>query len=397
MKWSSSLSLAERLDDAVAEAAAELREQIDGNTPDLVLAFVAGHPRGDADRLPALIRAALGGGLLIGCSAGGVIGAGSEVEACPALALTVAQLPDVDLYPFYLDADRLPTDDAPAHAWERALGVSLERCSAHFLVLPAFGAAAVDRLLEGLDRSYPAAAKIGGIAAAGAQGKGRALYLGGSTYHDGAVGVALSGNVEVDTVVSQGCRPLGEPMFVTKCRGQLLLELDGRSAGEALHRIYQRAQESDRELFRRSLCLGVIVNGDRRSSQPGEFLMRGLVGMDERSGAIAVAALLEENQVVQFHLRDARAAAEQLDRMLARYADSSATRRPEGALMFSCVGRGLALYGRPDHDSDVFRRHLGEVPLGGCFCDGEIGAVHERTFLHGFTSSFALFRGRPRG
>ena len=129
----------------------------------------------------------------------------------------------------------------------------------------------------------------------------------------------------------------------------------------------------------------------------GDFLIRNLAGAEERSGALAVGASLHEGQVVQFHLRDAQTSAEDLDARLARYrASQLGGAAPAGALIFSCLGRGAHLYGVPDHDSDAFRRHIGAVPLGGFFCNGEIGPVERRTFLHGYTSAFGLFRPRPR-
>ena len=206
----------------------------------------------------------------------------------------------------------------------------------------------------------------------------------------------MAGNVEVDPVVAQGCRPIGEPMFVTRSQGGVLLELDGKPAAAVLHDLYERAEEKDRKLFRRALCMGIVMRRAQQEYRSGDFLIRNLIGLDEESGAVAVAAEVEENQVVQFHVRDARASAKDLDEVLAGYASCAAEQRPQGALLFSCVGRGMALYGRPDHDTGIFRAHLGEVPLGGFFCNGEIGVVQGRTFLHGYTSSFALFRGRAR-
>jgi small ligand-binding sensory domain FIST len=107
---------------------------------------------------------------------------------------------------------------------------------------------------------------------------------------------------------------------------------------------------------------------------------------------MAVGALLEESSVVQFHLRDARTSADDLEAHLCRYRDEAKDTPAKGALLFSCLGRGVHLYGSADHDSHLFRHHLGEIPLGGFFCNGEIGPVQNKTFLHGYTSAFGLFR-----
>jgi small ligand-binding sensory domain FIST len=156
------------------------------------------------------------------------------------------------------------------------------------------------------------------------------------------------------------------------------------------------ADERDRELFRSSLFLGIEMKEALAEYHPGDFLVRNLVGLDARSGALVVGARLHDGQVVQFHLRDAETSARDLEERLARYRSAlPAPPSDAGALLFSCLGRGQFLYGRPDHDSAAFARHLGRIPLAGFFCNGEIGPVEGRTFLHGYTSAFAIFR-RPR-
>jgi small ligand-binding sensory domain FIST len=130
---------------------------------------------------------------------------------------------------------------------------------------------------------------------------------------------------------------------------------------------------------------------DEIEYEAGDLLVRNLVGADEETGALAVGAELRPMTVAQFVLRDARTAAEDLRRLLVRHRGASA-RAPAGALLFSCVGRGAGLFGRPDHDTGLFVESLGPAPLGGFFCNGEIGPVGGMTFLHGYTSAFALFR-----
>jgi small ligand-binding sensory domain FIST len=213
-------------------------------------------------------------------------------------------------------------------------------------------------------------------------------------YRAGLVGVAMCGDIEVDTIVAQGCRPIGEPMFVTGCQRNIVRELDGRPALKVLQELYQHLEARDQELFRHSLFLGIVMDESRQQYRQGDFLIRNIVGMDSATGALAIGAMLRESLVVQFHLRDAETSAEDLDELLARHARGGHGRGVEGSLLFSCLGRGAALYGRPDHDSEVFRRRLGEIPLGGFFCNGEIGPLHGSTFLHGYTSAFGLFRSR---
>jgi small ligand-binding sensory domain FIST len=185
-------------------------------------------------------------------------------------------------------------------------------------------------------------------------------------------------------------------MFVTGARKNVLFELDGRSPMELLGELFAAANPTEQRLFQGSLFLGIELDREQRRFESGDFLIRNLLDADPETGALHVAADLEGRRVVQFHLRDARAADEDLSRQLERYA---ARRHPgaAGALLFSCLGRGRGLFGEPDHDSRAFQRALGPLPLTGFFGNGEIGPVEGRTFLHGYTSAFGIFRPRPAG
>jgi len=162
---------------------------------------------------------------------------------------------------------------------------------------------------------------------------------------------------------------------------------------EVLRALYDASSPRDQALMQSSLFLGIEMRPELQEYRRGDFLIRNLVGADPDDGALAVAAPLADGLVVQFHLRDAQTSAVDLEDRLARYrSDPRPGGAPRGALLFSCLGRGAGLYGLPDHDSEALRRHLGPLPLGGLFCNGEIGPVGERSFLHGYTSAFAIFR-----
>ena len=375
MKWSSAVSSANRLDEAIAETASRVRRELGDVAPDLAIVFASSHHAGRYDAVPELVRAALEPRTLVGCSAGGVIGGGHEIEGDPGFSLTAACLPDVTIVPFHADEpDPPPVPSAPPP---------------QLIVLPEPFSFDAETFLRVLDERLPGSTVVGGVASGGRQRGQNALFLDDVAHRDGLVGVALSGNVVIDTVVAQGCRPIGEPMFVTRCERNFLYEIDGRSPAAVLSDLHRRASSRDKELFRSSLFLGIVMR-EQQEYRQGDFLIRNVLGLDGKTGAVAVGALLRTGMVVQFHLRDARTSAEDLDALLGRYGQ-----KPAGSLLFSCLGRGVHLYGRPDHDTDLARRHLGDVALGGFFCNGEIGPVMGRTYLHGYTSSFGLFR--PRG
>ena len=395
MQWASAISQQNTLRGALSECAASVRAVLGDQEADLAVVFASSEYAADYPGLPELAAELLGPqAMTLGCSGGGIIGGGSEVEQEPAVSLTVASLPGVNIHPIRLEADSLPSLDAGPDDWHDAVGVN-PGDEPQFVLLADPMTFPAQNLLLGLDYAYPAAAKIGGLASAAQGARQNGLFL-GRYYHDsGAVGVALSGNIIVETVVAQGCRPVGQPMRITRSDRNLLLELDGAQPIDVLRSIFQQSGQRDRDLMQHSLFLGVVMDALIDRPEQGDFLIRNVMGMDQRSGALAIGEMLKEGQLVQFHLRDADTSAEDLSAVLERYAIDNRENPAHGALLFSCLGRGKYLYGRSNHDTEVFHAKVGAaVPLGGFFCNGEIGPVSGTTFLHGYTSSFGIFRPR---
>ncbi len=393
MKWSSAISEEATLAAAFDECASGLENELDGLAPHLVAAFVSPHYASHYESLTKLVAERFGDALLVGCSGGGVIGAATEVENRPGLALSAAYLPDVRLTPFHIQYGALPDGDAPPDEWGELVGTPIG-ADVDFLILADPFSMQGEQLLMGLDYAFPRSAKIGGLASGAHHEGGNALYLGVETYTSGVVGVAFEGDVQIDTVVAQGCRPIGDLMHITSCRRNILLEVDGRTPFEILKEIFLSLNERDRELAQHSLFLGVVMDELNDDPRLGDFLIRNIVGVDAQRGALAVGEMLKEGQTVQFHLRDAETSSQDLSAMLEQYAAglSDGGQYGAGAMLFQCLGRGSYLYGRPDHDTDMFRDVVGAVPLTGFFCNGEIGQVGGSTFLHGYTSSFGIFR-----
>ncbi len=386
MRWSSALSQSPDLVTAVREAATSLRADLDAVDPNLILLFLSEHHKEGFREASALVGSEFGSSLLLGCTARSIIGGGREVEHGPGLSLAAGILPGVTLRPFHFEAGDLPTAEVLR---SRMAGND----TPHFLLLSDPFSFDVEPFVRGLDAAFPESQKVGGVASSGVAPGDNALYVGSEVHRSGLVGVALSGNVEVETLVAQGCRPIGSPLFVTRAHENVLYELDGRDALGVLREVYEDLCPADRDLARGSLFLGIEMRQARDAYHPGDFLIRNLRGSDEEEGSLLVGAVVHERQVVQFHLRDARASAEDLEERLERLG-AGGSRAFAGAVLFSCLGRGAGLYGEPDHDSDALRRHLGSIPIAGFFGNGEIGPVEKATFLHGYTSAFALLRAR---
>lgn len=393
MTWASFLSDASTLDQAVADAATAVLRQL-GEAPDLVVVFVSEHHAQDYPEVPAALRVHFPEAVLIGCSGGGVVGGGREVENGAALSITAARLPGVRLQAFHVESevtDRLV--ESPGR-WPEIVALD-DAEPTHFILLPDPFSCDARGLLASLDMAFPASSKIGGMAS-GAQHPGdNALFVQDEVFPDGAAVLAINGPLDMDTIVAQGCRPIGPPLFVTAAFRNRILELDGRKPTDVLSELYEDLEVADRRLFRHSLFVGVVMSEGQREYEHGDFLIRNIVGLDGDTGMIAVGEMVERGQIVQFHLRDAEASARDLEVLLHRYRDRGG--EPEGALLFACQGRGEVLYGEPDHDSKMVSRLLGPLAIGGFFCQGEIGPVNRRTFLHGYTTSIALFRPRRRG
>ena len=201
------------------------------------------------------------------------------------------------------------------------------------------------------------------------------------------VGVALTGNLKVDTVVSQGCRPIGKPFVITKGERNVIHELGGKPALERLHETYQSLPAEDEPLARQSLFVGRVIDEYKKSFARGDFLIHNIMGVDRRTGAIGIAGRAKVGATVQFHVRDAKSADEDLRLLLS----PRAGRAIEGAMLFGCNGRGTNMWPQPGHDVGVLREMLGDVPVAGFFCGGEFGPIGGKNFVHGFTASIALF------
>ncbi len=331
-----------------------------------------------------MIRQSLHPRMIVGCSGEGVIAGAEELETAPAVTLWAASMPDVALEPIRSSFSPVQ-DQFRLSGWPEPSTIQ-----SSFLLLADPFSTPMREVLGLIDERYPGTRAIGGLAGGG-QGEGEnRLIFQDEVLTGGLVGVRLSGPVDVRPVISQGCRLIGERFVVTKAEHNLIYELGGVPALERLQAVFESLPEEDRRHAHRALHLGIVIDEHRDRFERGDFLVRNLVGADQTTGSVAVGDVVQEGQTVQFQLRDAKSASEDLNLLLA--ADRAAHRRqPLGALMFSCCGRGRGLFGKPNHDAATMADRLGSIPLAGFFAQGEIGPVGGRNFLHGYTACMALF------
>jgi small ligand-binding sensory domain FIST len=388
MRWASAFSAEADTLEAAGEVAAAIARDLDGERPDLVWCFFDGTHIAQVSELAQVLRDTLSPGCLVGASAHGVISREHEVETGPALTVVAASLPGVEVRPFVM----------VNAAWVAALEDPQEfaRCTpniegAELVVLLADPFSFdIERCLTSFSRHAPGMRVVGGMASAGQRPGGNALLLNDWIAHEGGVGLALKGALRVDVVVSQGCRPVGPELEVTKAEGNLVLELDGEPAVERAEKVLRRLPQDEQALLKNGLYIGRAARSG--ASGQGDYLIRNLLGADRARGALAIADVMAEQEKIRLHVRDAGTAIEDLELLLSPQEFDT---RAAAALLFACNGRGRGLFGVADRDISTLQSALGGgIPIGGMFCAGEIGPVGERNLLHGHTASIAIVRGK---
>lgn len=375
------LSVAPGAAEAAGEAAREAREALGGAPVDLAFLFLsADHFAGSEDAVAA-VEDALAPAHLLGCVAEGVVARDRELEDGPGAAVWAASLPDAEIETFHSVA--LGTDEGVAVTGFPELdGADLVTIVVDPFTFPAAG------FLKRLNEEEDAVPLVGGLAAGSGEPDTQALFRDGEVVYEGAVGAVLRG-VPVRTVVSQGCEPVGRDSVITNAEDNVVFELAGEPALERLKGdVATFTPEQERSAARGGVLAGLVIDENRAEYRRGDYLMRGLIGVDEQTGALAVGEAVRIGQTLRFHVRDAASADEDLRENLAAALNGE---QAAGALLFTCNGRGTNLFAAPDHDARAVARLLGEDAVAGFFCAGEIGPVGGKPFLHGFTATLAVF------
>jgi small ligand-binding sensory domain FIST len=360
------------------EAAQRAKVTLEGRRCDLALVFASGHHLASPESTLEGVGEALDPPQLAGCGAGGVLGAGREVEEGTAVAVWAAALDEGSAEVFHAEAVEGPEGTA-------VVGLPTEEPGA-LVLLPDPYSFPADAFVAELG-DIPI---LGGISSARTLDGSAALFCGDEVKPDGAVGVAFEG-VEIHAAVSQGAAPIGPEMTITAAEGHMIQELAGRPALTALRDAVAGLPESERDHVAEGLLLGVVVDAGKPEFERGDFLVRALLGADPDTGAIAVGAHVEAGQVVRLHVRDASSADTDLREVLGRSRMRFGGEGPAGALMFTCNGRGRGMFGQADHDALAVDAVLAGAPVAGFFAAGEIGPVGGRAHLHGFTATLAVF------
>jgi small ligand-binding sensory domain FIST len=363
---------------AAAAAAREARSRLGGSKSSLAMVVPSRDHAAAAELILKAVRAEAEPEAVIGCVAETVVGGAREIEDGPAVAVWLASLPE-PVETFHMEFVRTSAGSVfGGYRFEEAGPGS-------YLLIGDPFSFPTDPLLRHVNERVPGSVVMGGMASGGRGPGDTRLFYDDRVVDTGAVGVRLAG-VGFRALVSQGCRPIGNIYTVTRSKGNFIHELGGRPALERLQELVQRLPPEDRELVTSGLHVGLAIDEYKTEQEHGDFLIRGVAGVDPQTGALAVGDEIEVGQTIQFHVRDAATADEDLRTLLEREAEPAT-----GALLFTCNGRGSRLFDVPDHDASLVSEKLGGLPLAGFNCAGEIGPVGGKNFLHGFTASIALF------
>lgn len=391
-RFSSSLTQEPDSERALARATTELLEGLDGERPDLLLAFVSHHHGPMIERLGPRLASATKAGVVLGCTGQGILGGEVEIERGPALSLWAGVLPNTRLEAFEVGVRRV----GDQFAFTKVPDAN-ERSRAALLLLADPFAFPMSDYLRVLERELPGVPAIGGMASGGSGPGQNLLFDSNGISERGAIGLVVEGEVELRPVVSQGCRPVGKPFVITACKDNLVQKLGAKQAIPTLIEVFESLEGEDRTLLQRQPFLGLAIDPTKSRFERGDFLVRGIVGAENGTGALAIGDdTIRVGQTVQFLVRDARSAGEDLAQLLrANGSGPAGSASSRGAVIFSCNGRGTRMFSAPHHDVRCVRAALGgPVPTAGFFAMGEIGPVGGRTFVHGFTASVALFQPR---
>jgi small ligand-binding sensory domain FIST len=374
---------------AAMEIAGDLLDQL-GPSCDLAVLFGSFHHRAAFAEAAESIRRTINPQAFLGVTAESVLGVDQEREGLAGMAAAAFRLPGVRLHPWSYRVERDAAVLKDPQAIRQHLGIDDELRAVILLADPF--STPISRLLPAISACGEPGAPVpvaGGLLSGASQPNNNALALDDGISASGTIGVTVAGPVGVDIIVSQGCRPIGKPVVITKARGTVIEELGGSPAVEVIQKLPSELSARERALLSGGLLVGTVINEYKERFGRGDFLVRNIIGFDKQSGAIAVGDIPRVGQTVQFHVRDAETAHEDLQLLL----DAQQLAAPAlGGLLFTCNGRGSRLFGGQHHDIQTIRERLGEIPLAGFFAAGEIGPVGEQSFLHGHTASLAVFR-----
>jgi small ligand-binding sensory domain FIST len=369
--------------------AEELRTRLPAPHVDLGLVFMSPKFFSRAQQVLEILRVHAKIPFLAGCSSQSLIAGAEELEEDAGITLGLYALPGADLKGFHFTQEQVEEANGPGY-WRLETGIEPEQTNGWLVFADPFHLDG-ETWLRTWNEAYAPLPVTGGLASGDFTEQRTQVYLNGDVYEEGGVAISIGGSVKIATVISQGCTPIGETWTLTRVDQNIIHEIGNRPAYEVLAETFSGLSPQEQKVARGNLFIGLVVNEYLEDFHRGDFLIRNLLSADPQSGCIAVGALPRLGQTVQFQRRSAAAAMEDMDELLARAGKSLGGATVYGGCLCACNGRGQSLFGRPNHDAKTVQKQFGPLGLAGFFCNGEIGPIGEKNFLHGYTASLALF------
>jgi small ligand-binding sensory domain FIST len=374
---------------ALQRWAEELRARLSVPQVSLGLVFITPRFFKQSRQILEILRVHARIPLLVGCSSQSLIFSSEEVEEDAGIVLGLYSLPGANLKASIFTEQQVEEANGPGY-WRMETGIGPEQTNGWLVLIDPFHLDS-EMWLKGWNEAYAPLPILGGLASGEYNEQTTQIYLNGEVYEEGGVALSVGGDVRLVGVTSQGCTPIGETWTLTKVDQNIIHEIGNRPAYEVLAETFNQLSSEEQQRARGNLFVGLVVNEYMEDFHRGDFLIRNLLGADPRSGSIAVGAAPRLGQTIQFQRRSAAAATEDMNELLGRTRAKLEQSPIYGGCLCSCNGRGQGMFGRPNHDAELVQQRLGPLGLTGFFCNGEIGPVGERSFLHGFTASLALF------
>lgn len=327
--------------------------------------------------------------MLIGCTSNGVIADNREFENEPGISVSLFHFPETTARAIHAPENVLSSLLGDGPTLKQHLRDHHQANS--WILFGSSESIAGDQWLQDWDAATGSAVTVGGFAGVDPTTLQSALFLNGEILHQGAVALSLEGEVRIEPLISQGCRPVGSPWTVTRSEQNIIQQIGNRPILEVLRDTLEGMSRTDQKQARGNIFIGVVRDEYKAEFATGDFLVRNLAAIDPQSGAVAIATPLRVGQNLQFQIRDAQTASIGFEELLRTKADDLRGHEVLGACLCDCIGRGSSLYGVPDHDASLIQSIFPGLPVGGLFCNGEFATQQNRTLLHGYAASLGLF------
>ncbi len=353
---------------------------------DLAVVFATVDYRNEYTQLCEAVQRISGCDHLIGCSGMGVLTSDGEFEGTSVVAVLVLRSDQLSVLSFCVSED----DRLPIGTTIRSHIQSEVRDNSLLVVLPDVRCAQPAELVQQIGGSGEVLPIVGGAASGDPISGQMHQWCGTEITESSVAGALLTGNFHAEIGVAQGCQPIGSPIEITRAEDNLIFELDGREAVEVLQESIALLTEEDIQRSGRMIFIGIAMDTSNRLPRPGDYLIRNITGIDPQSAAVGVAERIETGQIVQFHLRNPFAAAEDIRAIVNRLHEKTQAHPPAFGLYFNCLGRGTGLYGEPNHDIQIIKEKFPDLPIIGFFGNAEFAPIGSRNFAHAYTGALVL-------